>query len=62
MRKNQSVLRYGDPFGSDWIPAQRRARARRSIGTRSLAVTMAAKHQIQKVPFLRVGGASCTAR
>ena len=62
MKKNQSILRCVDPFGSDWISAQRRARDRRSVGMRSLPVPMTGKHQIHKVPFLRVGGASCSAR
>ena len=63
MKKNQGVLRDRGLLGSEVAWTQSHATVRRSVGVRSFPVAAAAaKHQIHRVPFLRVGGSSCSAR
>jgi hypothetical protein len=63
MKKSQDAVRYGGPFGEALTASQRRAMGFQSGRNRSLPVTsVVAKHQYHKVPFLRIGGASCGAR
>lgn len=65
MKKNQSAARHRSTFGEALTESQWRTMSLRGAGTSrsSLPVmVVAAKHQIHKVPFLRVGGATCCAR
>ena len=63
MKKNHSVSKCGGAFGTELTPIRRLATVRGDAGARSFPVRMAAvKDQVHKVPVLRVGAASCSAR
>jgi hypothetical protein len=60
MKKGQSAVRYRSSAGEVPISSQRNTRRARDAGTSGslTARVSGAKHQIHKVPFLRVGGTS----